>query len=404
MKSNKLLKQLIDEFPKSKKIISILIRLIKKCYMVIINKTLGVDEKKAVFISFLGKTYSDNPKAISETLYEISPDFKIIWLFNNPEEKKKIVSSYVKCVKTGSIEALNQLATAKFWVDNFPKSIFHYKSRKQVYIQTWHGDRGFKKVLYEVRTLLPNGHYKEGDLIEPKNCNLAVSGSRYGDDVYRAAFGYNGEILKVGTPRNDLLLSVDKERVKYIKQTLNIPENKKILLYAPTFRDSNRNELQDISNIDLIKTLICLEDKMGGEWVCLTRSHAASKGLRDIESDKSIIKNVSNYEDMADLLLISDFLITDYSTSAGDFVLLNRPVILFQYDINDYVKNDRQLHFDMSDSPYIIAETQEELFKRINELTDEMIIKNCKDILEFYGTVETGEASKRVVEYMLSKL
>ena len=371
----------------------------KKVYMFMANKTLGVNNNKVVLSSFGGKSYSDNPRAISEKLHEMYPKFDIVWLFNNPEEKRKIIPNYIRCVKRGSFRALREQATAKFWIDNFTKPVYVYKNKKQIYIQTWHGDRGFKKILHD-STFVPL-NYK---LIESTICDLAISGSDYGNEIYKSAFRYDGDILQTGSPRNDILVNNAKSLDNTTKSLLGIKQATRILLYAPTLRrmaSSNKSN-QHIGVIDLTVALNLMEKKTNELWVCLVRAHSAVSGLVGIPTNEKFI-DVSSYEDMSDLLLISDMLITDYSSSAGDFALLDRPIVLFQADREDYLKHDRTFYFDMDKSPYMIVQHKEELVELINEMDWESIPKNCKEILDFYGTTETGEASRKVVEFMLSK-
>jgi CDP-glycerol glycerophosphotransferase len=357
-------------------------------------------ENKAVFQSFNGKQYSCNPRAISEELHRRQPDMKIVWLFRNPEEKKKIAPDYVHCLKIGTFKALYENLTAKFWVDNFEKPLDTIKRKEQVYIQTYHSDRCFKKKLYDSPFITKNTKFIESEI-----CDLAISGSDFADKLFKTAFHYTGEIQKYGCPRNDILVRNDSEKAGAIKKQLNIEENTKILLYAPTMRReaSNKYALQPLGEIDLIATIKALEEKTAKEWVCLVRAHSAVKGLSGIPSDLVKIIDVTTYEDMCDMLLISDFLITDYSSSAGDFALLGRPIILFQADRDDYIKHDRTFYFDMDKSPYKIVQDQHGLVKMIENMDWDIIPQNCKEILSFFGTTETGRASEKVVEYMLAK-
>ena len=232
-----------------------------------------------------------------------------------------------------------------------------------------------------------------------------VSGSDYGNIKYNTAFKYYGDILKQGCPRNDLLIENNEAKKYLIKKSLNIISNSDILLYAPTLRReaSNENKLQSSKDIDLEATIKTLESKTNKEWICIVRAHSAVKGLTGIPRIPGKIINCTSYEDMTELLLITDFLITDYSSSAGDFALLNRPIILYQPDRSEYMKKDRTFYFDIDSSPYIIAQSNEESLKIIMNLEWDLIPRNCKDILEFYGAVETGESSKRVVEYIIKK-
>jgi len=116
-----------------------------------------------------------------------------------------------------------------------------------------------------------------------------------------------------------------------------------------------------------------------------------------------IIHDLSNYEDANEILLISDLLITGYSSIAGDFALLGRPIVLFHSDIDDYLHNDRTFYFDINKSPFIIARNQFELINFIKGINDFDAPQNCKEILEFYGAYETGQASHEIVQYILNK-
>ena len=370
------------------------------CYMFLANKLFGVNKRKVVFISFGGKSYSDNPRAISEKLHELHPEFEIVWLFNKPAEKRALVPGYVRCVAFDSRAALKELATAKFWVDNATKARSTYKSKKQVYIQTWHGDRGFKKVLYDSPFVT-----NDDLLIENEICDLYVAGSDSGERKARTAFRYSGEVMKYGCPRNDLLVENDRDKARAVRSQLQLEGKTRILLYAPTLRRaaSKGRGLQPLGEIDLLATLQALENKTGEPWICLVRAHSSVLGLAGIPGSSAQIVDVTSYEDMGDLLLISDFLITDYSASAGDFALLNRPVILFQADREDYIKKDRSFYFDLDESPFMIAKNQDDLVSLIAGLDMAGVPRNCKEILDFYGAVETGRASEKVVEYIQDK-
>jgi len=367
-------------------------------FMFLFNKIYGLKKKKVVFTSFSGKWYSDNPKAISVKLHELYPEFEIVWLFKNPEEKQAIVPAYVRTIKSDSVKALKELATAKFWVDNFGKSKYIYKSKNQVYIQTWHGDRGFKNVLHNVPKNIKK-HY-----LEEKKCDLMTAGSTTGKKKLSTAFVYHGPFLEYGSPRNDQLIEDSQERRNDIKNKLNISVHSKIVLFAPTFRKVNRGKKQCVRELNLAEVLQKLKELTNCDWKCLVRAHPGSSPGLSLEKNKDQnIIDVTMYEDMADLLLIADLLITDYSASAGDFVLKKKPVILFQPDQERYLLEERTFYFNIDESPYMVAKNQEELIERIIVLNEKTAKKNCEDILSFYGAYETGKASEKVVEYMHSE-
>jgi CDP-glycerol glycerophosphotransferase len=335
---------------------------------------LKTDREKVVFSSFGGKSYSCNPRAVSEELHKMAPEFKIIWLFRDAKKKKEIVPEYIQCVEIGTLRAHLEQIKAGFWIDNFNKPITIRKKPDQIYIQLYHGDRGFKKILYDCRTLLANGHYKEGDLFETDNCDLMTSGSDYYNRVIKSAFNYKGEVLQVGSPRNDLFFKYDYSDVLSIKNKLDINSDHKVFLYAPTFRDSLHGVAHEIGDINLLATLKELEGKTKQRWICIIRAHSAVKGFANSPENSNQIIDVTKYEDMRDLLLITDLLITDYSSSAGDFALLKRPIILYQSDREKYLQDDRTFYFDIDTSPFTVVFNQEELNAAIQELDEIKIL------------------------------
>ena len=356
----------------------------------------GVVKNRVVFVSFSGKSYSDNPRSISEALHKVSPDVQIVWIMSGGEKKKQILPDYVKCVDSANkLLIYRHLLTASVFVSNVSLPQIE-KSKKQLFIQTWHGDKAFKKVLND--SPFVSKDYYVPEQIEGY-CDLAVAGSEYGKRQYESAFRYKGKILMEGTPRNDRLVQNDPELQKELKKALNIPENTKLMLYAPTLRReaSQSKQKQQIQDLDISATLDCLEKKDGCRWICLLRAHPAMVGLTGAGEDSRIM-DVSGYEDMADLLLISDMLITDYSSCAGDFALLRRPLVLYQADRQEYLEKDRTFYFDIDESPYFVAQNQEQLEQIIAGMTAEKAAENCEEILKFYGDCETGHAAEAVAK------
>jgi CDP-glycerol glycerophosphotransferase len=373
---------------------------IKRIYMIFCNKVYGVNDRRVVFISFRGKSYSDNPKAISEKLHKVDPDISIVWLFKDPIMKKKYIPDYITCIKANTPEALKALATSKVWVDNFNKPLYTYKSKDQIYIQTWHGDRAFKKILYD--STFASKDYR---LIENEICNTIVTGSKFAEKMYKSAFKYDGKFLKVGSPRNDILINNDESRINNIKTMLNIHKDENILLFAPTLRRqaSKGKGSQEIKGVDLTGIINKLNMVTKKKWICLTRAHSAVSGLKGIPKSDDII-DVTNYEDMVDLLQITDLLITDYSSSATDFILTKKPTILYQSDYNEYIKYDRTFYYDFKDIGFLIAYNQKELYDIIESIFKEDTVTRNKRIQEFYCIYESGMASTRVAEYILEQL
>lgn len=359
----------------------------------------GVAQNTVVFSSFDYRSYNDNPRYISEALHALRPETDIVWLFKDVEFAKQNfdIPSYVRTYRAISNSGVSIMARARVVVDNFNKRFFlDFPGKKQVYVQTWHGDRAFKKVGFD------NG--SEYNRMVEEFATLCVAGSDYGERQFRSAFHYKGEIMKIGYPRNDILIRNDAAEKNAIREKLNISMDTGLLLYAPTFRDSEQRaaKTQRVP-LDLYHVLDTLEKNTGKKWKCLVRAHYLSYGIVLNDGSDRLIP-VSDYPEMAELLLVADALLTDYSSCAGDYALCRRPIYLYQDDLEDYKNNSRALYFDMKDSPYWVASTPEELDRLIEETTPERAKENCDAILRFYGECETGHAAQTVAEYIAAQL
>ena len=347
-------------------------------------------KKKVVFNSFFGKQYSCNPRAISDEMHKLYPDYEIVWLLNDANVPYGLLPDYVRVVVKGSriYSWGKEIVSAAAYVYNIQQSPGIYKKKKQFFVQTWHGDRGFKKILRDIDSSYTDIVY------DNKVTDVCIGGSDFGEQNYRSAFGFEGNVLSLGSPRNDCLIINDVKYVEEIKRRLNLAKDVKILLYAPTFRDNNKQN-QSV-NIDLKAVCSSLE-KDGEKWVCLIRSHIASDGL-SYEYDNEKYINVSDYPDMADLLCITDMLITDYSSCACDFSLTGKPIILTFFDINEYITNCREFKVEPEETGFKIAHNQDELNYIIENTNSDEYKKCCDRVNSFFGVKETGKASRTVCE------
>lgn len=347
-------------------------------------------EKKVLFLSFGGRQYSDNPRAISEKLKKINEDVDIVWGVQKNSELD--TPSNIRTVNTQGLAFYRELATSACFVTNNDIRTNIHKKKGQLFVQTFHGDRGFKKCLYSL-------HECDPPVIDDDVTDICVSGSKFGEDiVYRKMLRFTGEFLRVGCPRNDCLLNWTEEEAIRIKQKLGINKNAKVLLYAPTYRD-NSNEGQCV-NIDFQVINKELE-KNGEEWICLVRAHHIA---RQLLTESVGCKDVTDYGDMADLLMISDLLITDYSSSAGDFVLRKKPVILYINDIDIFEHSCREFEIDPRKTPYLVATSEKELLTIISSLSEADYQNRCEMILGMYGAYETGRASEAVCQRIIDFL
>ena len=386
LRKNQKLFELLHPFHKAYRVA--LMRLAQKRY--------GINPKKVVFSSFEGRHYSDNPRYISEKLHELCPDCEIVWLFQTNRINAVQVPPYVKKQLRITRAGLIEQATAKFWVDNFrhTESLW-LDGRRQFYIQTWHGDRGFKRV-GDDNEKLPHKVLR----IESK-CAMMIAGSEFGKGTYRTAFRFKGEVLMDGCPRNDILLRNDPAEAAEIRRRLGVEDGVKLLMYAPTYRDTHERTSQD-AVLDLTRTLDHLEHHTGQRWRCLYRAHYLNTAL-NVRQDERLI-DATGWTEMAELLLITDMLITDYSSCGGDFALLRRPLFLYHADVEDYLRQSRSFYFDVEKSPFLVAHSQEELERLIDETGPEQARENCEALDRFFGTTETGRASEAVCRYIMARM
>ena len=365
-------------------------------YMYLCYITRPRKEKTVFFASFRGQ-YSDNPRAISECLHRMTPDVKIVWLIK--PQYKQYVPDYVTVVPLTPRLSLKAQAQANVWVLNYiyRKQLGVYKGKDNYYIQTWHGDRGLKTIGY----LTDYSKGRDYNGYDMSDCDLFVAASDYGIRKARQGFLYDGEIIVEGMPRNDKLVNIDKysDEVVEVRRRLGISNDVKVMLYAPTFRDDRGCQQ---CAIDIAASIENLEFN-GEKWICLVRSHSLSKGI-SMSSDSPAYFDVTSYPDMADLLLIADLLITDYSSCAGDFLLTGKPVVLAHFDRNEYEAQGRPLWVNPNEAGYLVAKNQSELDHILANLYSYDHQAIADKINRFYGTKETGQSSETIVRRIIQEL
>ena len=365
-------------------------------------KKLPVVPERVLFNSFNGKGYCDNPKAIAEKMHELFPEYELVWACKDINAESS-VPPYVKKVRYPSSEYFRIMSTAGTWVFNCLVPDGTVKKKDQCYIQTWHGDRALKKILLDTEKDMEK--YKKRHSIIDANSELSdyfISGCEWFVPVWKRAAKFRGKFITKGAPRNDCLININTKKaeqcIELVKTKLNIPQNTKILLYAPTYRDHQIVEDVVASDIDLERIIDLLQKKDKCSWICLLRAHSGRKlrlNKQETSSEFHII-DVTLYPDMAELLMAADMLITDYSSCAGDYALLERPILIYQDDRDSYTRNDRTLYFEMSKTPFWTATSMEEAERIIEQMTDDTIGENCQQISAFYGSCETGDASGEV--------
>ncbi|MCY7782539.1 MULTISPECIES: CDP-glycerol glycerophosphotransferase family protein [unclassified Bacillus (in: firmicutes)] len=362
------------------------------------------NEKLIIFESYSGKQFSCNPRAIFEYLEENKDkyDYRLIWSIDK-RNKDLFDNLDVKYLKRFSLKWLWYMATAKYWITNSRLPLWIPKPRKTTYVQTWHGTP-LKKLANDMDEVHMPGttteQYKKNFLKEASKWDYLISPNAYSTEIFRSAFQFKKEIIESGYPRNDLLYAENRDDIsKRIKRKLNIDDNKKIILYAPTWRD---NEFYGVGKykFDLQLDLEELQKEFEDSAVFLLRMHYLVRENFNLQKYHHFIKDVSSYQDIRDLYLISDILITDYSSVFFDFGNLKKPIIFYTYDLELYRDKLRGFYFDFEqNAPGEIVVNKKELYLKLKNIIQMGFIPNKYN--QFYNefcSIEDGFAAKRVIE------
>lgn len=355
-----------------------------------------VNKKKITVSNYYGRGYGDNAKYIIDKLLETGKDFRIVWLVKNDEEKKTLPKE-VKSCKYNTMANIYHLLTSGVWIDNCRKDFIMLKSKKQFYIQTWHGGGAQKRCEADVPDKLSPEYIKSSKL-DSKNIDLMISESRFMTELYHRSFWYNGPVYECGYPRYDMILDHNESLVSKVYEYYGIDRQKELVLYAPTFRADHSF---DAYNIDFDRLRRNLKTRFEKEYVILVHLHP---NVADIEGgihyDGTTVINSTFYPDMQELIAASSILIGDYSSVNYDFSLMRRPVFRYVSDLDAY-RNDRDLYFPFDAYPYPYAQNNDELEKLILSFDNEEYLKNLNAFFETLGAVVEPGASEKVVDLIL---
>lgn len=283
------------------------------------------NNKLILFNCFGGQKFDDNPKAIYEYMKNSNnyKDYQLIWALDNP---KLVDGLDIEFVKNNSIKFFITALKAKYWVTNSSMERgLKFKKQNTIYINTWHGS---------VIKKAGNEFSGEKRKFRVSKANYIYTQSNIDINYFSKVYNYPKEtFLLSGYPRNDELCNISKNEILNLKMKLNISANKKVILYAPTFReyDYDGNGCYILPPINLEKW----ENKLCTDYILLFRTHYEINKILNI-TNNDFIYNVTDYPYLNDLLKISDILISDYSSIMIDYSILERPIFCFAYDYEKY--------------------------------------------------------------------
>lgn len=356
-----------------------------------------IRKNKIVINNLHGKGYGDNSKYIVEELLKQNIDCDIVWLLKGLTREEADLPDKVRAVDLGSIKSIYEMTTAKVWLESNRLSQYLFKRKGQYYVQTWHGGLGLKKIEGDA----PYGMSKRNINFAKRDSRMAdlfISNSKHLSDIYRRAFWYNGEILEVGYPKNDVLFE-SKERFRAkIRSFYSLNNDDSILLYAPTFREDHKLNAYDIDFDNLYRYL---NDQGTGRWVILVKLHPNIDSFQFNKVFSGNVINATKFPDMQELVMGVDALVTDYSSCMFDSAMASIPTFLYASDIEDYL-DERGFYFTQDEIPFSISKNTEELLNAIGEFDSQRYKDTLKSFYDWVGLYDTGMASHKVSNKLIS--
>ncbi len=339
--------------------------------------------------------YSDSPRAVSEALAAASADVRLTWVLDGATP----APPGVRPVARYRARHLAALLSSDYWIttDIITKPVPRRPS--SVYIQTWHGSPIKKVGLDETVAVYPGAEAHRRRMVrDVRRWDYLVSPSARYTDIFRGAFGYEGEVLEIGNPRNDILVNDDGSRREAVRSSLGLRPDDRVILYAPTWREDAGDGEGSFRQPAIVDWEV-LARSLPDDVVVLSRMHANvrpdSRG-----GGPSSVRDVSTYGDVSELLLAADGLITDYSSIVHDFVVTGKPVYLHAPDVDQYRESVRELYVDYEAwAPGPISRDTDELVE--NLLSYEVDTAERAAFLQEYCTYDDGRATERLVTMIL---
>lgn len=354
-----------------------------------------IKRKKIFCESYSGKGYVCNPKYISEYINENYPgQYDIVWGMIDSEINK---NTYYRTVKHNSLLYFYERLTAKIIITNVADAVYIPKRKTQVLINTWHAGGAYKRVGISVEgTDMIVKEWQAKKIRESTDVFLSSSKLFTKYNIIEG-YGYNGEIINSGMPRNDLFFYYDKkiEAAKKINQIYGLDE-KVVVLFAPTFRAEKENNLLNCFPVKEIEAVI--RKQLNQECAILIRSHHYS-AVRWNEKNKNVI-DVTDYSDMQELLARADILITDFSSCMWDFSLQGKPCYIYLFEKQAYEK-ERGFFVPSDYWPGVVCEDVGELIKHMSKIDFESSKEKAQKHLDYFTSWEKGTATKTIVDKII---
>lgn len=370
----------------------------QKTYVVVCSfgfRVLGLfvkkNRKKVLIQSLIGKNYGDSPKVLYDAMRanEHFKDYEYVWAFDDPS---KFEVEGAKKVKLTSIQYYLEALTSGIWISNVSiERGLKFKPKETIYLNTWHG----------IPIKVIGNSQKTRDDYDYSSIDFMCCSSEFEKKIFIRDFNIKEEtIVQCGMPRNDELYHPSESVVQTVRKELKIPDDKKIILYAPTWRDSTDGgssyQIAPPMNLEHWK------DILGGEYVLLFRMHHLTTKLMGVQFN-DFVRDVSNYPQINNLMIAADILISDYSATIFDYSILEKPIISFAYDLEEY-SNVRGFYeqLDKDVLPGDVFKTENEIIQHIQSMDYAAECKRARHVKEKYVNV-AGNATKACIDFLINQ-
>ncbi len=355
-------------------------------------------KKNCILIySLKQKGYSCNLKYLDEYIRTYEKEtFDVTWIVNRSEDYECLKERGIPVEWLHSKEHFRLRHKAGIVITNDEFYAGCIKRRGQRYVNTWHGGINYKKIGYEgvaFASWLQKHIFKMSN--PQPDCFLA--GSQSFLDSTSKAFHFSQDVFfETGLPRNDVLVNENEEKKEKVRNQFELAQEDRVLLYAPTFRSGG---ISPETKLDFATLKNVLEERFGGNWKIFIRQHYFVEVSEEKERGEWI-RDVSEEEDMQELMLISDAMISDYSSCMWDFSLTGRPCFVLAEDLRTYEGEDRSFFVLPDIWPYPISESSEELYGKIRHFDkteyEEKVKKHHKEM----GNFERGKSCENVLKIL----
>lgn len=383
------------------------------------------DPKTVLFECFGGRQFGCSPRAIYESMITDSrfDDFQLVWAFRNDsvgEFADDPLLARATTIERGSDEYMHTCAHAKYWIFNTRVAEYITPKPDQVYVQCWHGTP-IKRLGYDVTIETQNALNTTDELagrfgLDSKKWTYLLSPSPYTSQHLADAFGLPegrrpSVVLEEGYPRNDRIVRTCEDPdalssfVADFRGRLGIPADKKLLLYAPTWRDDSYKAGAGYVMQDTLLDFDELKKAIGDEWVVLFRAHYYIANSFDFSAYEGFVYDVSKWADINDLYIASDALLTDYSSVFFDYANTRRPIMFFWPDYEHYANDIRGFYFPLDELPGPHCLTNDEVIAAVLDLPayEDRYGADYAAFREKFCPKDDGHAAERVIKHVFSE-